>query len=34
MISFERLELENKARYDAYLMNCAERGCEYSFTNL
>lgn len=34
MIDFHRLDLNNKAHYDAYLMNCGERGCEYSFTNL
>lgn len=34
MIHFERLDLNQKARYDNYLMNCSERGCEYSFTNL
>ena len=34
MIRFERLDLNNKAQYDNYLMNCSERGCEYSFVNL
>ena len=34
MINFQRLDLHNKAQYDTYLMNCGERGCEYSFTNL
>jgi len=34
MISFERLSLRDKAQYDAYLTNCGERGCEYSFVNL
>ena len=34
MIEFKRLELANKAQYDKYLMNCEERGCEYSFVNL
>ena len=34
MICFERLDLNTKARYDQYLMNCSERGCEYSFVNL
>ena len=34
MINFKRLELSDKARYDEYLMNCKERGCEYSFVNL
>ena len=34
MIDFQRLDLEQKARYDAILMNCGQRGCEYSFVNL
>ena len=34
MIDYQKLDLHNKARYDEYLMNCGERGCEYSFTNL
>ena len=34
MIDFKRLDLASKARYDEYLMNCGERGCEYSFVNL
>ena len=34
MIDFKRLELSDKAKYDNYLMNCGERGCEYSFVNL
>ena len=34
MIEFKRLELADKACYDNYLMNCGERGCEYSFVNL
>lgn len=34
MIPFEKLDLRRKAEYDAYLQNCGERGCEYSFTNL
>ena len=34
MIQFERLVLERKAEYDAYLLNCGQRGCEYSFVNL
>ena len=32
MIGFERLDLNNKARYDEYLMK-VNRGCEYSFVN-
>lgn len=34
MIQFERLTLERKEEYDRYLMNCGQRGCEYSFVNL
>ena len=34
MIGFERLDLNNKARYDKYLMSDPSRGCEYSFANL
>lgn len=34
MIPFEKLDLHRKAEYDAFLHNCGERGCEYSFTNL
>ena len=34
MIDFQRLDLSVKPRYDACLMNCRERGCEYSFVNL
>ena len=34
MIPFERLVPERKAEYDKYLMNCGQRGCEYSFVNL
>ena len=34
MIDFKRLDLACKDRYDQYLMNCGERGCEYSFVNL
>ena len=33
MIPFERLDLHEKARYDALLMHCGRRGCEYSFVN-
>ena len=33
MIPFERLDLNNKARYDELLMNCGQRGCEHSFVN-
>ena len=34
MIDFKCLELDHKALYDTYFMNCGERGCEYSFVNL
>ena len=34
MIQFERLVPERKAEYDKYLLNCGQRGCEYSFVNL
>lgn len=34
MIDFQSLELSRKGEYDRYLMNCGERGCEYSFANL
>jgi len=34
MIDFKYLELDSKAQYDRYFMNCGERGCEYSFVNL
>ncbi len=34
MIDFQRFDLSQKERYDQYLMNCGERGCEYSFANL
>ena len=33
MIPFERLDLHQKELYDQFLMNCGERGCEYSFAN-
>lgn len=34
MIPFHRASLNVKARYESILMNCPERGCEYSFANL
>ena len=34
MIDFQRLDLSEKARFDEILMNCGQRGCEYSFVNL
>lgn len=34
MLNFSSLKPEDKARYDAFLLNCGERGCEYNFANL
>lgn len=34
MIQFKSLDIENKAAYDAFLLHCGERGCEYNFANL
>ena len=34
MIPFQKLDLQNKEKYDAYLMHCGKRGCEYNFANL
>ena len=34
MIPFHRACLADKAQYESILMNCPERGCEYSFANL
>lgn len=34
MIDFQPLRLPQKEGFDRYLMNCGERGCEYSFSNL
>jgi hypothetical protein len=34
MINFQPLTLADKARYEAYLFDNTERGCEYSFANL
>ena len=34
MLQFSPLKPEDKPRYDAFLQNCGERGCEYSFSNL
>ena len=34
MISFHRASLADKEEYESYLMQCPERGCEYSFANL
>ena len=34
MLDFSPLKPEDKALYDAFLLNCGERGCEYNFANL
>lgn len=34
MIDFKPIKLEDKERYQHYLMDDVERGCEYSFANL
>ncbi len=34
MIEFHRADLADKARYDEFILNAPERGCEYSFANL
>lgn len=34
MIEFKKLAPANKAKYDEYLLNCGQRGCEYNFANL
>ena len=34
MIEFQRLNADQKEAYNAILMACPERGCEYSFANL
>ena len=34
MIPFKKLDPADKAAYDAYLLNCEQRGCEYNFANL
>ena len=34
MIDFRPITLEDKSRYDGYLLQMQERGCEYSFANL
>lgn len=34
MIDFQKPDLANRGQYDAYLMHCGERGCEYSLVNL
>lgn len=34
MINYQRLDLNQRSKYEACLQSCGERGCEYSFTNL
>lgn len=34
MIDFKSLQFADREQYDRYLLNCGERGCEYSFINL
>lgn len=34
MIDFQKLDFNNREKYDAFLMYNGERGCEYSFVNL
>ena len=34
MIDFQPFDLAKKPEYDAFLLHCGERGCEYSFANL
>jgi len=34
MIQFNRPDPADKARYDAFLLHCGKRGCEYNFANL
>ena len=34
MLDFQKLDLAQKERYTAFLMNCGSRGCEYSLVNL
>jgi hypothetical protein len=34
MIQFKKLDPACKAAYDAYLLSCGKRGCEYNFSNL
>ncbi len=34
MLDFQKLDFEKRQQYDAFLMHCGERGCEYSFVNL
>jgi len=34
MLNFSPLFPSDKANLDTFLLNCGERGCEYSFSNL
>lgn len=34
VIDFQKIDINEKEKYDEYLMHCNERGCEYSFANL
>ena len=34
MIDFQKIDLSKKDLYNRYLMNCGDRGCEYSLVNL
>ena len=34
MIQFEKLDIAKKPQYDAFLLHCGQRGCEYNFANL
>lgn len=34
MLDFQKFDLSKRDEYNRYLMNCGERGCEYSFANL
>lgn len=34
MLDFQKIDLSDPERYNAYLMHCGERGCEYSLVNL
>ena len=34
MIDFKPFRLEDRTLYNEFLLNCGERGCEYSFVNL
>lgn len=34
MLDFQRIDLSKREQYNDFLMNCVERGCEYSLVNL